>query len=64
MLTGRTFADLTRNIFVVVLMMIVGFLVGWRIHTNVFGLIVGGFLVLLFGYSMSWIFATRRAGRG
>ena len=57
-LTGRTFADLTRNIFVVMLMMTVGFLVGWRIHTNVFGLIFGGFLVLLFGYSMSWIFAT------
>ena len=57
-LTGRTFADLTRNVFVVTLMMIVGFLVGWRIHTNVFGLIAGGLLVLLFGYSMSWIFAT------
>jgi ABC transporter DrrB family efflux protein len=57
-LTGRTFADLTRNVFVVTLMMIVGFLVGWRIHTNVFGLIAGGLLVLMFGYSMSWIFAT------
>ena len=57
-LTGRTFADLTRNVFVVLLMMVVGFLVGWRIHTNVFGLIAGGLLVLLFGYSMSWIFAT------
>ena len=57
-LTGRTFADLSRNVFVVVLMMAVGFLVGWRIHTNVFGLIAGGFLVLLFGYAMSWIFAT------
>ena len=57
-LTGRTFADLSRNVFVVLLMMVVGFLVGWRIHTNVFGLIAGGLLVLLFGYSMSWIFAT------
>jgi ABC transporter DrrB family efflux protein len=57
-LTGRTLADLSRNVFVVVLMMIVGFLVGWRIHTNVFGLIAGGLLVLLFGYAMSWIFAT------
>ena len=57
-LTGRTLADLTRNVFVVVLMMVVGFLVGWRIHTNVFALFAAALLVLLFGYAMSWIFAT------
>jgi ABC transporter DrrB family efflux protein len=57
-LTGRTLADLSRNAFVVVLMMAVGFIVGWRIHTNILGLIAGGLLVLLFGYAMSWIFAT------
>jgi ABC transporter DrrB family efflux protein len=57
-LTGRTMADLSRNVFVVILMMMVGFLVGWRIHTNVAGLMVGAMLVLLFGYAMSWIFAT------
>jgi ABC transporter DrrB family efflux protein len=57
-LTGRTVADLSRNLFVVVLMMAVGFLVGWRLHTNVWGLIAGGLLVLLFGYAMSWMFAT------
>ncbi len=57
-LVGRTLADLVRNVFVVILMMIVGFLVGWRIHTNVLGVIEGALLVLLFGYAMSWIFAT------
>jgi ABC transporter DrrB family efflux protein len=57
-LTGRTIADLARNVFVVILMMAVGFLVGWRIHTNVLGLLGGAALVLLFGYAMSWIFAT------
>jgi ABC-2 type transport system permease protein/oleandomycin transport system permease protein len=57
-LTGRTMADLTRNVFVVILMMVVGFLVGWRIHTNVLALLAGALLVLLFGYAMSWIFAT------
>ena len=57
-LTGRTIADLTRNVFVVILMMVVGFLVGWRIHTNVLGLIGAALLVLLLGYAMSWIFAT------
>lgn len=57
-LAGRTIADLSRNVFVVILMGVVGFLVGWRIHTNVLGLVAGGLLVLLFGYAMSWIFAT------
>jgi ABC-2 type transport system permease protein/oleandomycin transport system permease protein len=57
-LTGRTIADLARNVFVVILMMVVGFLVGWRIHTNVFALFAAALLVLLFGYAMSWIFAT------
>jgi ABC-2 type transport system permease protein/oleandomycin transport system permease protein len=57
-LTGRTAADLGRNVFVVTLMMVVGFLVGWRIHTDVLGLLAAAALVLLFGYSMSWIFAT------
>jgi ABC-2 type transport system permease protein/oleandomycin transport system permease protein len=57
-LTGRTLADLSRNVFVVILMMVVGFLVGWRIHTNIGGLVLGAAIVLLFGYAMSWIFAT------
>jgi ABC-2 type transport system permease protein/oleandomycin transport system permease protein len=57
-LAGRTIADLTRNVFVVVLMMVVGFLVGWRIHTNALGVLAGTALLLLFGYAMSWIFAT------
>ncbi len=57
-LTGRTAADLLRNVFVVILMMVVGFLVGWRIGTNVVGLIAGALLVMLFGYAMSWVFAT------
>ena len=56
-LSGRTLADLARNVFVVILMMAVGFAVGWRIHTNVAGLIGGALLVLLFGYAMSWVFA-------
>jgi ABC-2 type transport system permease protein/oleandomycin transport system permease protein len=45
-------------VFVVILMMVVGFLVGWRIHTNVIAMIGGALLVLLFGYAMSWVFAT------
>jgi ABC transporter DrrB family efflux protein len=57
-LTGRTIADSLRNVFVIALMMGVGFLVGWRIHTSMLSLVAAALLVLLFGYAMSWIFAT------
>lgn len=57
-LVGRTTADLVRNVFVVILMMLVGVLVGWRIHTNVVELIFGALLLMLFAFALSWIFAT------
>lgn len=57
-LAGRTLADLSRNVFVVILMVVVGFAVGFRVHTDTLGLIGGVLLLLLFGYAMSWIFAT------
>ena len=57
-LTGRTLADLVRNVFVVILMVLVGFAVGFRVHTNVGTFLVGLLLVLLFGYALSWVFAT------
>jgi ABC transporter DrrB family efflux protein len=57
-LAGRTMADLTRNVFVVLLMVAVGSAVGFRVHTDAIGLIAGILLLLLFGYAMSWIFAT------
>ena len=57
-LAGRTTADLVRNVFVVVLISIVGFAVGFRIGTN-FGLFLCGVLiVLLFSYTLCWGFAT------
>ncbi len=56
-LLGRTWADLVRNVFVVLLMTAVGFLVGWRINTNIFGLIGCVALVIAFAYSLSWVFA-------
>lgn len=57
-LAGRTLADLSRNVFVAVLMVIVGLLVGFRIQSNVLAFVAAMLLVLLFGYAMSWIFAT------
>jgi ABC-2 type transport system permease protein/oleandomycin transport system permease protein len=57
-LAGRTLADLVRNVFVVGLMFAVGFAVGWRVHTGIVPLIGAVLLVLLFGFALSWIFAT------
>ena len=56
-LVGRTLADLVRNFFVVILMCIVGFLVGWTIGTNVWGLLGCIAIILAFSYSLSWVFA-------
>src|SRR5262249_3462399 len=56
-LAGRTTADLSRNVFVVFLMMAVGYLVGWRPQTSAWGLLGAALLVLLFVYAISWVFA-------
>lgn len=57
-LAGRTFADLVRNVFVVALMIVVGVLVGFRFHGSIGANIGGIALVLLFGYTFSWVFVT------
>jgi ABC transporter DrrB family efflux protein len=56
-LAGRTTADLIRNIFVVIIMTVVGFLVGFRPTTGVIPYVAGVLLILLFAYSLSWGFA-------
>ena len=56
-LAGRTFADLVRNVFVVALMLGVGFAVGFRVQTDAAKLLLGLLILLLFGYALSWIFA-------
>jgi ABC-2 type transport system permease protein/oleandomycin transport system permease protein len=56
-LAGRTVADLVRNVFVVAVMLFVGYLVGFRVETSVWGLLAGFAVILLFGFSLTWIFA-------
>jgi ABC-2 type transport system permease protein/oleandomycin transport system permease protein len=56
-LAGRTIADLTRNLFVVVLMIVVGTLVGFRFHNGFLPGLVSVFVALLLGYALSWVFA-------
>lgn len=56
-LAGRTLADLVRNVFVIGLMVGVGFLVGFRIHAGVPAFIASLALVLLFSLAFAWVFA-------
>jgi len=57
-LAGRTMADLVRNVFVVFLIAGVGFLVGFRVHTNAVSFLAAMGLIILFSFAVSWIFAT------
>ena len=54
-LVGRTLADLVRTVFVLIVMSVVGFLVGWRVRGSVLDALAGFGLILLFGFAMSWI---------
>ncbi len=56
-LLGRTTADLVRNIFVIIVMTVVGLLVGFRPSTGVLSYLAGVGLILLFAYALSWFFA-------
>jgi ABC transporter DrrB family efflux protein len=56
-LTGRTSADMVRNIFTVIIITAVGFAVGFRPTTGVLPYLAGILLILLFAYSLSWGFA-------
>jgi ABC-2 type transport system permease protein/oleandomycin transport system permease protein len=56
-LGGRTLADLVRNVLVVLLMVVVGYMVGFRIHTNPVAFLAGLLVLLAFAFSLSWLFA-------
>jgi ABC-2 type transport system permease protein len=56
-LAGRTIADLVRNLVVVTLMVFVGFLVGFRVHTNALAFLGGLVILVYFSFALSWVFA-------
>jgi ABC-2 type transport system permease protein len=56
-LAGRILSDLVRNVFVVVLMCVVGYAVGFRVHTTALAFVGGLAVLLLFGCALSAIFA-------
>jgi ABC transporter DrrB family efflux protein len=54
-LTGRTIADLVRNMFVVGVMIVVGVLVGFRPEGSLLGWINAIGLLLLLSFTFSWV---------
>lgn len=57
-LAGRTTGDLIRNMFVVVLMTVVGVLIGFRFHAGLPKAVAALLLAAVFGLAFSWISAT------
>lgn len=56
-LSGRILSDTLRNIFVVLLMCVVGFIIGFRYQTSLLEFVFALFIVILFGFSFSWVSA-------
>jgi ABC transporter DrrB family efflux protein len=56
-LVGRTLADVGINLVSVVVMVLTGLLVGWRIRTNLLDALAGFALLFLFAYAVSWLMA-------
>ncbi|HEV2402750.1 MAG TPA: ABC transporter permease [Candidatus Saccharimonadales bacterium] len=54
---GRTLSDAVRNAVVIVIMLIVGGLLGFRFHHGIGSAIGMAALAILFGLALSWIFA-------
>jgi len=57
-LAGRTGSDSIRNFFVILLMIGVGYLIGFRFMGGFAKTVTAILLVLLFGYAFTWISAT------
>jgi ABC transporter DrrB family efflux protein len=56
-LVGRTIADLVRNIAIIALMIVVGYIIGFRFSGGVVDAIAAIAVVAAFGLALSWIFA-------
>lgn len=56
-LAGRTLADSVRNIFVIILMSTVGFMLGFRFQEGFVKFALGLALVVVFAFAFSWVSA-------
>ena len=56
-LAGRTLADVATNSLSLTIMLIVGTIAGFSFDAPLTHILLGIFLLLLFGYAFSWVFA-------
>jgi ABC-2 type transport system permease protein/oleandomycin transport system permease protein len=56
-LLGRTVADLVRNVLIIGLMIVVGYVVGFRFQAGLPQALASVAVVAAFGFALSWIFA-------
>ena len=56
-LAGRTLADSARNVFVVLLMLVVSSIIGFRFEGSILQAVGAIALVVFFGFAFSWISA-------
>ncbi len=56
-LTGRIFADIGTNAIQLAVMLVVGFLIGFRFSSTAPEILAGILLLFLIGYAFSWVFA-------
>jgi ABC-type multidrug transport system permease subunit len=56
-LVGRTVADLLRNVVIIGLMIIVGYVIGFRFRAGIPDALASVAVVSAFGFALSWIFA-------
>jgi ABC transporter DrrB family efflux protein len=54
-LTGRTVSDVVYNLGILIVLMLSGLVVGWRVREGIGHFLAGVALALLFAYAMSWV---------
>jgi len=56
-LAGRTISESVRNLFVIIIMTLVGYAIGFRIQHGFWNFAAGVLLTVLFGFAFSWVSA-------
>jgi ABC-2 type transport system permease protein/oleandomycin transport system permease protein len=57
-LAGRTLADLSRSVLALAFIIGLGLLVGFRFHAGAGSCLAGVALIIAFGYTFTWVYAT------
>ena len=54
-LSGRTVAELARSFVTLLVVMVVGLAIGWRVHNGFLSWLAAVGLMMLFGYALTWV---------